>query len=91
MTHQSYTMTCNGGQVVRCWGGDNAVVYLYAFWCRVDAMRAGIPARRFTSRNGTAPSGRAVLVSHNQWPARLYKNIHEHYVVGLRPQTRKNR
>jgi hypothetical protein len=29
VTQHGYTMTCNGGQVVRCWGGNNAVVYLY--------------------------------------------------------------
>ena len=29
VTHKSYSMACSGGQVVRCSGGNNAVVYLY--------------------------------------------------------------
>jgi hypothetical protein len=29
VTKRSYTMSCVGGQVVRCTGGDNAVVYIY--------------------------------------------------------------
>jgi serine/threonine-protein kinase len=29
VTHKSYSMACSGGQVVRCFGGNDAVVYLY--------------------------------------------------------------
>jgi hypothetical protein len=91
LTHQSYTMTCNGGQVVRCWGGDNAVVYLYAFWCRVDAMRAGIPARRLTSRKGQRHLSGLCWSATTNGLQSLERIIHEHHVVGLRPQARTNR
>src|SRR4029077_2172699 len=34
-------------------------------------LEQGIPVRRFTSRKGRRHRSGAVLVSHNEWPARL--------------------
>ena len=54
-------------------------------------LEQGIPVRRFTSRKGQRH------LSGLWWSATTNglhvskKNIHEHYVVGLRPQARKNR
>ena len=54
-------------------------------------LRAGHSRSPVHVQEGTPPSERAVLVSHNQWPAVFKRIIHEHHVVGLRPQARKNR
>ena len=56
-----------------------------------SAARAGHSRSPVHVPDGTPPSERAVLVSHNEWPAVFKRIIHEYHVVGLRPQARKNR
>ena len=70
-------------------GAEHRVPITQAAWA--VPLEQGIPVRRFTSRKGQRH------LSGLWWSATtnglhvLKKSIHEHYVVGLRPQARKNR